>query len=177
MAGMSEARKAASPRTPISRGETRRAATMRSGSSARTTARAKAPRTRARAERTAPDSPESGRSASAASIRWASTSVSVSDSSRCPAATSSSASSTWFSMIPLWTRASPAEQSTWGWALPSVGPPWVAQRVWPIPAVEPAGAASARLVRSSSDRVPLAARARHSPSEGAGPTRAMPAES
>ena len=38
-------------------------------------------------------------------------------------------------MIPLWTTATVPVQSTWGWALPSVGPPWVAQRVWPMPVV------------------------------------------
>ena len=37
---------------------------------------------------------------------------------------------TWFSMIPLWTTATgPAE---WGWALASLGRPWVAQRVCPM---------------------------------------------
>ena len=177
MAGMSEARNAASPLTPIKRGDTRRAATMRSGSSDRTTASEKAPWTRARATRTPAAKPSSGRSSMAASMRWASTSVSVSDSRWCPDATSSSLSSTWFSMIPLCTRANWAVQSTCGWAFPSVGPPCVAHRVWPIPAPEPRGAPSARLPRSSSDRVPLAARARHRPSEASGPTRAIPAES
>ena len=93
--------------TPISSGETRRAATIRSGSAACDHGQGEG----------APD-PAEGRAArhrpgrrgvAAArpdSIRWARTSVSVSDSRRWPAATSSSASSTWFSMIPLWTRAS-----------------------------------------------------------------------
>ena len=61
-------------------------------------------------------------SAMPCSTRWARTSVSVSERSSWPAATSSSPSSTWFSMIPLWTRASAPVQSVWGWALGSDGP-------------------------------------------------------
>ena len=38
-------------------------------------------------------------------------------------------------MIPLWMTATRPLQSVCGWALPSVGRPWVAQRVWPIPSV------------------------------------------
>ena len=38
-------------------------------------------------------------------------------------------------MMPLCTMAMRPEQSVWGWALRSVGAPWVAQRVWPMPAV------------------------------------------
>src|SRR5215203_1263744 len=36
-------------------------------------------------------------------------------------------------MIPLWITATRPEQSRWGWALRSVGCPWVAHRVCPIP--------------------------------------------
>ncbi len=39
-------------------------------------------------------------------------------------------------MIPLWMTAilrRPSDRC--GWAFRSVGPPWVAQRVWPIPVV------------------------------------------
>ena len=38
-------------------------------------------------------------------------------------------------MVPLWTTATAPAQSSWGWALASVGGPWVAQRVWPMPSV------------------------------------------
>lgn len=70
--------------------------------------------------------------------RCATTSVSVSDSSRCPRSASSSRSAAKFSMIPLWTTATRPALSRWGCALMSVGPPWVAHRVCPSPA-EPAG--------------------------------------
>ena len=36
-------------------------------------------------------------------------------------------------MMPLWTTTSVPEPSVWGWALSSVGRPWVAQRVCPMP--------------------------------------------
>ncbi len=142
MAGMSEARKAEVSSNPINRGDTRRAATTRSGWSAHTTAMAKAPRIRPRAALTAAASSAPGSAVMVASIRWASTSVSVFDSSRWPAAASSSASSSWFSMIPLWMTARRPLQSTWGWAFSSVGRPWVAHRVWPMPAVTSPGALS-----------------------------------
>ncbi len=38
-------------------------------------------------------------------------------------------------MTPLWIRANLPSLLRWGWALASVTPPWVAQRVWPIPVV------------------------------------------
>lgn len=38
-------------------------------------------------------------------------------------------------MMPLWMRASLSPSARCGWALPSVGPPWVAQRVCPMPVV------------------------------------------
>ena len=57
-------------------------------------------------------------------------------------------------MIPLWTTATRPLQSRWGWAFNSVGCPWVAHRVWPIPAVTPVGAFSTILRRSSRERVP-----------------------
>ena len=42
-----------------------------------------------------------------------------------------------FSMMPLWMRASrPSSPPRCGWAFWSVGPPWVAQRVCPIPVVD-----------------------------------------
>ena len=43
-------------------------------------------------------------------------------------------------MIPLWTSATPS--LTCGWALVSLGTPWVAQRVWPMPVTPPRGSAS-----------------------------------
>ena len=36
-------------------------------------------------------------------------------------------------MIPLWTTAKRPSFERCGWAFSSVGAPWVAQRVWPIP--------------------------------------------
>ena len=38
-------------------------------------------------------------------------------------------------MIPLWTTAIRPVQSVCGWAFTSLGAPWVAQRVCPIPRV------------------------------------------
>ena len=35
--------------------------------------------------------------------------------------------------MPLWTTTRVPEPSRWGWAFSSVGRPWVAQRVWPMP--------------------------------------------
>jgi len=111
---MSEARKAADSVTPMSNGETRRAATTRSGWSAWTTATENAPRTRPSASRTAPTRPAPGSADNDDSIRWARTSVSVPDTKQWPDPASASVSSTWFSMIPLWTNASRPEQSAWG---------------------------------------------------------------
>ena len=42
-------------------------------------------------------------------------------------------------MMPLWTTAMRLAPSRWGWAFCSVGRPWVAQRVWPIPTVPDKG--------------------------------------
>ncbi len=53
-------------------------------------------------------------------------------------------------MMPLWMTATVPVQSTWGWALRSLGAPWVAQRVWPMPVV--AGAIG--LSSSSASRLP-----------------------
>ena len=41
-----------------------------------------------------------------------------------------------FSMMPLCTTATPAVLAECGCALTSLGAPWVAQRVWPMPVVE-----------------------------------------
>ena len=50
-----------------------------------------------------------------------------------PVASSSARSTAKFSMMPLWTTAILPAASRCGCALRSVGLPWVAQRVWPIP--------------------------------------------
>lgn len=52
-----------------------------------------------------------------------------------PSASSSARSFAKFSMMPLWITATRPSGETCGWALRSVGPPWVAQRVWPMPVV------------------------------------------
>jgi hypothetical protein len=52
---------------------------------------------------------------------------------RRPLACISSRSALKFSMMPLWTTATPSTMC--GWALPTVGAPWVAQRVWAMPTV------------------------------------------
>ena len=41
--------------------------------------------------------------------------------------------------MPLWTTTMRPVQSRWGWAFSSVGRPWVAQRVWPMPKVPSMG--------------------------------------
>ena len=60
-------------------------------------------------------------------------SVSVSDVSVWPRASSPSRSSWKFSMIPLWITVISPVQSWCGWALRSLGRPCVAQRVWARP--------------------------------------------
>jgi hypothetical protein len=65
--------------------------------------------------------------------RCAMTSVSVSVANLAPLASSSRRSSAKFSMMPLCTTAS--RSVACGCALFSVGRPWVAQRVWPMPMV------------------------------------------
>ena len=67
--------------------------------------------------------------ASSAAIRWASASVSVSETRRTPLAWSCSRSCSAFSMMPLCTTAIRPAASTCGWALTSFGSPCVAQRV------------------------------------------------
>ena len=61
--------------------------------------------------------------------------MSVSLTNSTPACSSSVRSSAKFSMIPLWMTATRPAASRCGWALRSVGRPWVAQRVWPMPVV------------------------------------------
>ena len=69
--------------------------------------------------------------------RWATTSLSVSLRNLRPSASSSSRSGLKFSMMPLWTSATGPAMC--GWALPTVGAPWVAQRVWAMPIVAGSG--------------------------------------
>ena len=54
---------------------------------------------------------------------------------RRPSASSLARSSSAFSMMPLCTTAMRPAVSVCGWALTSLGSPWVAQRVWPMPSV------------------------------------------
>ena len=61
--------------------------------------------------------------------------MSVSLTSSWPRDSSSVRSDAKFSMMPLWMTATVPVQSTCGWALRSLGAPWVAQRVWPMPVV------------------------------------------
>ena len=63
-------------------------------------------------------------------MRWASTSVSVSETKATPSAVSLARSSAALSMMPLWTTATVPSASRCGCALTSLGAPWVAQRVW-----------------------------------------------
>src|SRR3546814_17616960 len=55
----------------------------------------------------------------------------VCDVKRCPLPSSSLRRIWWFSIMPLWTSAT--RSLAWGCALASLGEPWVAQRVWPMP--------------------------------------------
>ena len=115
-----------------------------------------APRDLARAPAAAPR-PGDAPPASSSSIRWARTSVSVSDTKAWPSATQLGGSSRWFSMMPLWTTARRPVQSRWGWAFSSVG-----GRGWPSgcgrcrPARRP-GACDARSRSSATEWVPSAA--------------------
>jgi hypothetical protein len=52
-------------------------------------------------------------------------------------------------MTPLWMRANLPSLLTWGWALASVTPPWVAQLVCPRPTVPVRRTLAASLARFS----------------------------
>ena len=126
---------------PTTSGEFRRAATTQDGSWASTATSVNAPcswrHTFCMAVvRSAPP-------ASSFSSRCAATSVSVSETSSCPLSSSSARSTSKFSMIPLCTSARRPERPRCGWALTSLGAPWVAQRVCPMPVVEAASGVSA----------------------------------
>ncbi len=120
--------------TPITSGELRRAATSSPGTSACTATRVNAPSSRRQTAAIAAGRSPLPRSYSAAS-RCATTSVSVSLASSIPARSSSARSGAKFSMMPLWMTATRPRVSRCGWALRSVGPPWVAHRVCPMPVV------------------------------------------
>ena len=76
--------------------------------------------------------------------------MSVSERNSTPTPSNSSRSTRKFSTIPLWTTTKAPVASQWGWALRSDGTPWVAQRVWPIPARPRSGASSRRATSRSS---------------------------
>jgi len=123
--------------------------------------------------------------ASSCSSRWAAHSVSVSLTNSTPAASSSARSVAKFSIMPLWMMASRPLRERCGWALRSVGLPWVAHRVWPMPVVPVLMALSGAWAASSCSRLPsLPARftvMRSRPSSGDAPESlprtATPAES
>ncbi len=166
----SEATKFSPSPTPTTSGELRRAATRRCGESALTATSVNAPDSRRQAERIA--SARSPVCISVDSSRWATTSVSVSEAITTPWAVSSAVSSAKFSMMPLWITATRPPLETCGWALTSVGPPCVAQRVCPMPVEESAiGSATSSASRLAS----LPAFLRTSSSPWA--TTATPAES
>ena len=81
--------------------------------------------------------------------RCTATSLSVSLANSTPSASSSARRMAKFSMIPLWTTANLPAASRCGWALRSVGLPWVAHRVWPTP-VPPTSAAGSVSASASS---------------------------
>ncbi len=169
-ADTSEARKFSPSPMPTTSGELRLAATSRSGSSACTATSVKAPESRWHAARiAAARSPVSSR---VDCRRWATTSVSVSEAMTTPDWASSAVSSAKFSMMPLWITATRPSAETCGWAFTSVGPPWVAHRVCPIPVVAgTVGSVASRACRFAS--LPAFLRTSTAPSA----TTATPAES
>ena len=103
-----------------------------------------------------------------------------------PSAWSCRLSALMFSLMPLCTTAMRPGSSVWGWAFSSVTPPWVAHRVWAMPA-PPKGGLSSFSARSATR--PTARRDQSSPSlkqadtgpsrspgtpDAAGPRRACP---
>ena len=143
-----------------------RATTIRSGKSTWTTATPYVPWIRPSASATLP----SRVSASDRATRWASTSVSVSDTRSTPASPSSSRSAAALSMIPLCTTATSSLLSVCGCALTSLAGPWVAQRVWPMPTL-PVNRFGSCSLRSRTRPARLATRIPE------GPSTATPAES
>ena len=112
------------------------------------------------------------RPSTSSSSSWAATSVSVSETSSCPASSSSVRSATKFSMIPLCTSATRPVPPGCGCALTSLGAPCVAQRVCPMP-VEDSGSGSSAIAFSRLASLPARFAQEIVPSA----TRATPAES
>ena len=133
-------------------GEPLRAPIIRSSSPANKKASAKAPRSCLSAAATAStgDLPCFISSVT----RWATTSVSVSLPNLAPLLVRRSRSSRKFSMMPLCATAT--RSVLCGWALFSVGLPWVAQRVWPMPILPASGSFARRF--SSAASLPSARR-------------------
>ena len=94
-------------------------------------------------------------SAPLAAIRWASTSLSVSDSNTAPSAISLARSSSAFSMMPLCTIA--IGPQTCGCAFTSLGSPCVAHRVCPMPGL-PLNRAGSPAARSATRPLVLCTR-------------------
>ena len=142
-ADTSEPRKFSPSPSPTTSGELRRAATTRVGSSASTATSVKAPSSWTHTRCIA--SVRSTSEASWSSSSWAATSVSVSDTrpSSSESASIRARSSAKFSMIPLCTSATRRPKPRCGCALTSLGAPWVAQRVCPMPVVDAGSGASA----------------------------------
>ena len=69
--------------------------------------------------------------------------MSVSERKSTPFASHSARRVAKFSMIPLWMTATEPSADRCGWALRSVGPPWVAHRVCPMPTVAAGSGCSA----------------------------------
>ncbi len=108
----------------------RRAATIVPGSSAWAKTNVKCPSSRrSTASTEAAKSPACSPVANSRATRCTATSVSVSLANSTPADSNSVRSDGKFSMMPLWTTATLPAASRCGWALRSVGLPWVAQRV------------------------------------------------
>ena len=61
-------------------------------------------------------------------------------------------------MTPLWTKIKRLLKLWWGWELVVLTPPWVAQRVWPIPNSRwsPSGIRASRFLIRPTDLVTLA---------------------
>ena len=161
---------------PITSGELRRAPTTAPGSLVSTATRVNAPSSRRHTRRIAaasgPPPLPSGPAASSASSRCATTSLSVSDTSSWPLAAISARRAAKFSMIPLCTTASWPPQSVCGCAFGSVGGPWVAHRVCPMPTWPRSGG----LLASASTRL-ASLPARFSDASTPSATTATPAES
>ncbi len=170
-AGMSEASIVSPSPTPTISGDDTFTPTSTSGSSREQTTSEYAPSSSRTAPRTASGSDRPSRSIS--SMRWATHSVSVSETRVWPSFSRRARSAWKFSMMPLWITATRPAQSRCGWALRSVGAPWVAQRVWPMPTAPP-GMPSASSAASSSASLPARFTTPSPPSITATPAESYP---